>query len=68
MGEELQKSSNICLLDFFNSYSRTPQLKLFNAKHICGKWLMGQIEKQVAYRKLKLEEKGDLLDYYVHFR
>ncbi len=52
----------------FTSYSRSPHLKLFNAKDICGKWWMGQLEKEDAYRKLKLEEKGDLLEYCVHFR
>ena len=56
------------LIFLFTSYSRAPQLKLFNAKDICGKWWMGQIEKEFAYRSLKLEEKGDLLDYCVHFR
>ena len=29
---------------------------------------MGQIKKEDAFKKLKLEEKGDLLDYCVHFR
>ena len=56
------------LFFLLTSYSRAPQSKLFNAKDICGKWWMGQIEKGNAYRKLKLEEKGDLLDYCVHFR
>ena len=56
------------LIFLFTSYSRAPQLKLFNAKDICGKWWMGQIEKKDAFRKLKLQEKGDLLDYCVHFR
>ena len=56
------------LIFLFTSYSRAPQLKLFNAKDICGKWWMGQIEKEFAYKSLKLEEKGDLLDYCVHFR
>ena len=55
------------LIFLFTSYNRAPQLKLFNAKDICGKWWMGQIEKNV-FRKLKLPEKGDLLDYCVHFR
>ncbi len=56
------------LIFLFTSYSRSPQLKLFNAKDICGKWWMGQIEKEDAFRKLKLKVKGDLLDYCVHFR
>jgi hypothetical protein len=56
------------LIFLFTSYSRSPQLKLFNAKDICGKWWMGQIKKEDAFKKLKLEEKGDLLDYCVHFR
>jgi hypothetical protein len=56
------------LIFLFTSYNRAPQLKLFNAKDICGKWWMGQIEKEDAFKKLKLEEKGDLLDYCVHFR
>ena len=56
------------LIFLFTSYSRSPQLKLFNAKDICGKWWMGQIEKEDAFRKLKLKGKGDLLDYCVHFR
>ncbi len=56
------------LIFLFASYSRSPKYKLFNAKDICGKWWMGQIKKEDAYRKLKLEEKGDLLDYCVHFR
>ena len=56
------------LIFLFTSYSRAPQLKLFNAKDICGKWWMGQIEKEDAFKKLKLEEKGDLLDYCIHFR
>jgi len=58
----------VLLIFLFSSYSRAPQLKLFNAKDICGKWWMGQIGKKNAYRKLKLQEKGDLLDYCVHFR
>ena len=58
----------VLLIFLFTSYSRAPQLKLFNAKDICGKWWMGQIEKEFAYRSLKLEAKGDLLDYCVHFR
>jgi|TARA_B100001094_G_scaffold202430_1_gene196338 hypothetical protein len=56
------------LIFLFTSYNRAPQLKLFNAKDICGKWWMGQIKKEDAFKKLKLEEKGDLLDYCVHFR
>ena len=56
------------LIFLFTSYSRAPQLKLFNAKDICGKWWMGQIEKEDAFRKLKLYKKRDLLDYCVHFR
>ncbi len=56
------------LIFLFTSYSRAPQFKLFNAKDICGKWWMGQIEKEDAFRKLKLKGKGDLLDYCVHFR
>ncbi len=56
------------LIFLFTSYSRSPQLKLFNAKDICGKWWMGQIEKEDAFRKLKLKGKGELLDYCVHFR
>ena len=56
------------LIFLFTSYSRSPQLKLFNAKDICGKWWMGQIEKEDAFRKLNLKGKGDLLDYCVHFR
>ena len=58
----------VLLIFLFSSYSRAPQLKLFNAKDICGKWWMGQIEKEDAFRKLKLKDKGDLLDYCVHFR
>ena len=57
----------VLLIFLFSSYSRAPQLKLFNAKDICGKWWMGQIEKK-TFRKLKLQEKGDLLDYCLHFR
>tara|TARA_B100000965_G_scaffold386946_1_gene389731 strand:+ start:1363 stop:1647 length:285 start_codon:yes stop_codon:yes gene_type:complete len=45
-----------------------PQRKLFNAKDICGKWWMGQIDKKIAYKKLYLIEEGDLLEYCVHFR
>ena len=56
------------LIFLFASYNRSPQLKLFNAKDICGKWWMGQIEKEDAFRNLKLKGKGDLLDYCVHFR
>ena len=56
------------LIFLFTSYNRAPELKLFNAKDICGKWWMGQIEKEDAYRKLKFEERGDLLDYCVYFR
>ena len=56
------------LIFLFTSYSRSPQLKLFNAKDICGKWWMGQIDKEDAFRKLNLKGKGDLLDYCVHFR
>ncbi len=56
------------LIFLFTSYSRSPQLKIFNAKDICGKWWMGQIEKEDAFRKLDLKGKGDLLDYCVHFR
>ena len=56
------------LIYIFTSYSRSPHIKLFNAKDICGKWWMGQIAREDAYKKLKLEEKGDLLDYCVHFR
>ena len=56
------------LIFLITSYNRSPHLKLFNAKDICGKWWMGQIEKEDAYRKLKLKEKGDLLEYCVHFR
>ena len=29
---------------------------------------MGQIQKEDEYRKLKLEEKGDFLDYCAHFK
>ena len=56
------------LIFLFTSYSRSPHIKLFNAKDICGKWWMGQIETKNAYRKLKLREMGDLINYCVHFR
>ena len=56
------------LVFLFTSYSRSPHIRLFNAKDICGKWWMGQIEKEDAFKKLRLEVKGDLLDYCVHFR
>ena len=56
------------LIFLFASYLREPQKRLFNAKNICGKWWMGQIEKKEAYRKLNLKSEGDLLEYCVHFR
>ena len=49
-------------------YLLEPQRKLFNAKDICGKWWMGQLETKIAYKKLVLREEGDLLEYCVHFR
>ncbi len=58
--------STIVFLIIF--YLLEPQRKLFNAKDICGKWWMGQLEKEIAYKKLKLKEEGDLLEYCVHFR
>ena len=56
------------LIFLFSSYIRYPHIRLFNAKDICGKWWMGQITKETAYKKLRLEAKGDLLEYCIHFR
>ena len=56
------------ILFLFAAYIRTPHIRTFNAKDICGKWWMGQLNKDVAYKKLSLKKKGDLLEYCVHFR
>ena len=56
------------LLFLLSSYIREPQTKLFNAKDICGKWWMGQLKTEDAYKKLNLKSNGEILDYCVHFR
>lgn len=50
------------------NFVREPQRKLFNSKHICGQWWMGQLDKDIAYKKLSLKPEGDLIEYCVHFR
>ena len=56
------------LILFFTSYSRTPHTRLFNVKDICGKLQMGQIEKENALKKLKLQPIVALVDYCKYFR
>ena len=60
--------TSLLILFLFANYIRTPQSKLFKAKDICGKWWMGQLKKELAYKKLSLKNNGDLLEYCVHFR
>ena len=67
--KEFIKSGTFIFLTFlFASYIRDPQMKMFNAKDICGKWWMGQLKTEDAYKKLNLKSNGEILDYCVHFR